>query len=688
MRNITRFSAFFLILTLLLPLLGCAGSTPDATTAVTTVPVTTAPTTPNTPDTLSDEAYFADFQPVLRFAALSDTHIDDRGTELEEQRLVKVLQTAKEYGKLDAVLIVGDFVDNGTLTSMEKVKGLLTENTDADTKHLVSLGNHEYYVERENTAARFESVFGAPIHEHQVINGFHFIKISPDETGNAYAPATISWLDAELAAAAADDPTKPIFVMQHHAAKNTLYYSDYRVAVDNLHPVLAKYPQVVDFSGHSHYPMHNPRQIWQGEYTALGTGTLSYHSLIINNLELPPWYSAVHDGTDGSWVLGHKKNKDGGEFYLVQVDAKGAVMIIAYDVNADAEICRYYIRTPSDPTTFRYTNARIAASQAPVFPANATAAVSNILYNGFDLTFPQASCEDMVESYRVEVYSGEELVNTTILTSCFYLTPQPTTMVAKVRGLQASTTHTVKVFAVNAYNKDCTQPLTATVTTAVLDLTAAETAPNPDIFQTVFDKNGSFDAISGEKLTQVGGGMIGTSPSLQRSVAVLLGNACFTFDGFSAHHAALSKSVSFETVFKVNDFMSSSYVPFGNMQNGGLGFQIDANGMMKFSVYVDSSIRTVTSYPLEVDQYYHLVGTYDGQMLRIYVNGAPVNELAAPGKITWPTDETAQYLTVGGDTGLNNKPETTFRGELVAANVYSGVLSAEEVYRIYLDSGL
>lgn len=667
-----RLIALALLAALLLPLLGCSQSDP----------------TPTTPAAITDEAYFADFQPVLRFAALSDSHIDDQGTELEEQRLVKVLQTAKSYGKVDAVLIAGDFSDYGTQSSMEKIRDLLTANIDLDTQLLITLGNHEYYVDKDNAAARFETVFGTTANRHVIVNGFHFIGFSPDTTGNAYSSETLSWLEDELAIAAADDPTKPIFVVQHHPVSDTLFRSDYTVAVNNLAPIFEKYPQIVDFSGHSHYPSQNPRQIWQGEYTALGTGTLSYHSLQINNLELPPWYSAVHDGTEGSWVLGHKKNKDGGEFYLVEADAKGALRIIAYDVNAEAEICRYYIRTPSDPSTFRYTDARIAASQAPVFPANASTTLVNTYYNGFDLSFPQATCDDLVESYRVEVYLEGELVNTTILTSCFYLTPKPTTMVAKVRGLQASTEHTVKIYAVNAYNKDCAQPLTATVTTGELNLTAADTAPAPDVFSLTFRDGSAYDAVSGEKLTQFGAMMVGNSAALQRPVAVLTSNSCYTFSGIQNYYTDLTQSVTFETVFKLTEYNAYTRVPFGNMQNGGLGFQIDPNGMMTFSVYVDGSIRTVASYPLELGQYYHLAGTFDGKTLRIYVNGAPVNELAAPGKITWPTDSTAQYLAIGGDSGTNNTPECVIRGEVVQANVYSGVLTAEEIYRLYLDLGL
>ena len=643
------------------------------------------------PTEQAEPNYFEAFQPVLRFAVFSDSHIDDQGTEQEEQRMVKLLQTANSYAakdanhsKLDAVLVAGDFVDYGTKTSMEKFRDLMADHITADTKAMISLGNHEYYVDKENTAARFEAVFGAPINEHLVMGGFHFIKISPDVDGNSYSAATVAWLEQELAAAAAEDPTKPIFVMQHHAVKDTLFLSDYTVAVDNLHSVFAKYPQIIDFSGHSHYPMHNPRQIWQGEYTALGTGTLSYHSLIINNLELPSWHTAVHDGNDGSWVLGHKKNKDGGEFYLVEVDAKGAVMIIAYDINADKEIRRYYIQTPSDPDSFLYTDARIAASAAPVFAEGATATVSGIAHNGFDLSFPQATCDDVVESYRVEVYQNGSLANTTILTSCFYMDPLPTTMVAKVRGLQANTAYTVKVFAVSAYNKDCQVPLTASVTTGALNLTAADSVPQADVLQTVFSQNGSYDAVSGKVLTPSGTVMISNTSSLQRPTAVLLGGGCYKFEDFKDYYSAMEQSVTFEITFKFNEYDYYTRSPLANMQSGGLGFEIDPNGLMKFSVNVGGSYRTVSAYPLKLGQYYHLVGTYDGEKLAIYVNGAPVNELAAPGKITWPADESTQYLAIGGDSGIE-KPENTIRGELAVANVYATVLTPEEVYRAYLD---
>ena len=37
--------------------------------------------------------------------------------------------------------------------------------------------------------------------------------------------------------------------------------------------VLAKYPQVVTFSGHLHFPLNDPRSIWQASFTSFGCGS-------------------------------------------------------------------------------------------------------------------------------------------------------------------------------------------------------------------------------------------------------------------------------------------------------------------------------------------------------------------------------------------------------------------------------
>jgi hypothetical protein len=48
---------------------------------------------------------------------------------------------------------------------------------------------------------------------------------------------------------------------------------------DDIIAILNDYPQVIDFSGHSHAPINDPRSIHQKYITSLNTGSLSYFEL-------------------------------------------------------------------------------------------------------------------------------------------------------------------------------------------------------------------------------------------------------------------------------------------------------------------------------------------------------------------------------------------------------------------------
>lgn len=41
-------------------------------------------------------------------------------------------------------------------------------------------------------------------------------------------------------------------------------------------PILSKYPQAVVFSGHSHFPLGDPRSIHQNIYTSVNDGSTTY----------------------------------------------------------------------------------------------------------------------------------------------------------------------------------------------------------------------------------------------------------------------------------------------------------------------------------------------------------------------------------------------------------------------------
>ena len=242
------------------------------------------------------------FAPVIRFAAASDIHTRSKGSEQATQdeldassaRLSGLFsesyayaQSNPYYQKLDAVILVGDYTDHGRQAQYDSIKRAFRNVRNAEeTQLLACLGNHEFWDTGENgttststakTYARFQSFFGMEADSHVVINGFHFIGVSPDtHGGRSYTIEKSTWLKGELETALADDPTKtkPIFVYLHMTpndlAESETYSNRY------IKSRLASYPQVVVLAGHSHQIANNPRAITQGDYTVVNTGTMAY----------------------------------------------------------------------------------------------------------------------------------------------------------------------------------------------------------------------------------------------------------------------------------------------------------------------------------------------------------------------------------------------------------------------------
>lgn len=78
-------------------------------------------------------------------------------------------------------------------------------------------------------------------------------------------------------------------------------------------PVLNLFPQIIDFSGHSHYPINDPRSCGQYFFTSFGCGTLSYVEL-----EDGMTYGSVPPNAH-----------EFAQFYIVEVYADNAVAVFA-----------------------------------------------------------------------------------------------------------------------------------------------------------------------------------------------------------------------------------------------------------------------------------------------------------------------------------------------------------------------
>jgi len=392
------------------------------------------------------------FKPVLRFMVVSDIHYKDEHS-VERDRFRNAIQYAYEiaessetYKKLDAVYIVGDFADNGSEIQMKAIKATLDENLRPGTATGLTLASHEYSQKNggeEAARERFTQIFGLPHDFHDVINGFHFIGVTTTR-GCHFDDPQKAFARTELAKAAADGARKPIFFFQHPHITDTVYGS-INWGEDDLTAILMDYPQIIDFSGHSHAPINDPRSIHQKHFTSLGTGTLSYFEL---------------DEFDKIYGTIPEDEHDAAQMLIVEADAENRVRVYPYDVLTKRCFPQTWrIDVPSEPREFLYTDSRYKTADAPVFAADAKISVTDITEDGAVISFPQAApaaCDDYVNSYDIILREAATGIIKKQLSfwSKYYLYDMPPALSRWIRGLRGGTEYAVEVYA-NSFWKTC-----------------------------------------------------------------------------------------------------------------------------------------------------------------------------------------------------------------------------------------
>ena len=401
-----------------------------------------------------------DFVPVLRFIASSDTHVRD-DSDVTAQRIGKMLSLVygiaeedENYDKLDAILIAGDLTNDGTKTEFDKFSKAVKDSLKGDTRFLgVVAKNHDgYKMSRTELRDYYNKDTGNDADFNVVINGYHFIGLSASpNNAEHYDKAQIKWLDEQLKNATAENPDKPVFVMHHEHNRDTVYgsssYDGWGVTFFN--DTLKKYPQVVDFSGHSHYPLNDPRSIWQGEYTAIGTGAIYYSEFTIDLKRT--YHPADSNDTATCWIA--------------EVDAANRLRLRGMDVEAGECLCEYILENPANPENREYTpEKRKAASKAPEFDKDAKAEVT-ATPGGCRITVPAAASKDgmPVVLYRANAKNslGIKSADTWTLPS-YYRAVEQDEIELNLFGLPKGD-YTVSVVAENAYGGD-SEALEATVT--------------------------------------------------------------------------------------------------------------------------------------------------------------------------------------------------------------------------------
>ncbi|WP_128855715.1 LamG-like jellyroll fold domain-containing protein [Bacillus sp. CDB3] len=606
----------------------------------------------------------------LVFPVVSDVHIKDSGTDdtFRWKRAIEQFNTLAP--KQDAFVIVGDFTNFGLAPEYDRFMQVYNENANKDAVRMTSLGNHDYWngLSVEGAQKRFLEKTGMEsIYYHKVVKGYHFLVMSPEDgtTHGYYSDKQINWLKEEMAKAQKDDPEKPIFVFLHQHIKDTVYGSQEWGTKDSakINAVLKEYPQVITFSGHSHYPLDDPRSIHQKDFTSVGTSSVSYMEVEGGKVQgnIPPGASTLSQGL------------------LVEVDDK-EVTINRRDFHTNSWTGDpWKIKLPTKKEGFNYVEDR--DKEKPYFAKDAKLAVSNVTENAATVTFPQALDNLLVHSYRLQAKDKEtgEIKNKLLAFSEFYRDPVPKELTFTLAGLDGGKTYTLEVVAIDSFGNESAQPLTAEITTKKDNIDPNVKVPKADVFDVNF-LDGTFKDNSpfGTKGDVKGNVSIEYDKALKKNVMKLNGKAnTFGYLPFSAtQKEKVANSFTLETVFSMNEIRGQGILQ--NTESGGIGFESTGDGNVELWAHIGGSYKRVGT-KLEANKTYHLTGTYNGSEVAIYVDGKKVNSQPAQGKVYHPNVPFA----LGADPDSNGNGGIPLNGQIALAKLYSKALSSSEVLAAY-----
>ncbi|MCK8486081.1 metallophosphoesterase [Paenibacillus sp. MBLB2552] len=205
---------------------------------------------------------------LLAFQVITDTHVRADEQHTHNVNLELALRDIVENGAESAgIMHAGDVTDHGFPEEYEawnriweQFGGRLPPLYVTMGNHDVALGNWEARLGQFLRGTGTEDIY----HDHW-IDGYHFVFLGTEEGLELFSSLSekqLAWLDDKLGESATAD--RPVFVFLHQPLMNTVAGSYeaqrwYGVVQDaELRAVLARHPQAILFTGHTHWELDAP----------------------------------------------------------------------------------------------------------------------------------------------------------------------------------------------------------------------------------------------------------------------------------------------------------------------------------------------------------------------------------------------------------------------------------------------
>ena len=684
----------------------------------------------------SDE--FDPSQVVLSFGAISDVHINSTSNAYAD-KMRSALQQLKSKASetdsdgIDGIVVAGDLTDQpaSTRAQIGYFKTIYEQVfRPQEVPMIYTIGNHDAnpsYWWTSNTiiqAAVMSEVLGATYFlceqpdskrasyecRHDVIgNRLHVLSITPTGTYPVTYPAEAkAWLDEELAGLTETDPESFIVVNTHPMIENTTYGSllgtpmgiaqsdiwsaDDAWATRDLTDILKKYPQVVTFGGHLHFPLNDPRSIHQGDFTSFGCASVRY--MAIEN--------GKYQDMRGSTVMNDCEQFSQG--WLIQLDVNGNMRATAMDFYHSAVIgTPYDIPYPRADKSHlsKYGSDRATRNHSPQLDPSKVVVTTRQLgtQTSGSVTWAAADDDEFVHHYVLELTKDGLSVLRYKYLADFYLHPQPSGMKQSWTSSLGSLSPGNYQLTLTAYDSwdasvTCTQSFTVEAPKPV------EPAVYADIDfggGAITDRLGKLQITNRDasvsEMTLSHAGVSHTLPALQcgasKYVTCQFGEVLSTSD----MTALLSGGFSVEAMFVDRAPGAGSITTHGvvcGTQAGGWGLALRPSGAPYFIVGEGASNTWKSvdgSAALSTTELTHVVCTYDvfGGKMHIYINGKLSASTPITGVYNNGSGTAYNRFCLGADISLTDgQPDFPCTDMVITdAKFYTGALDAAAVQAAY-----
>lgn len=632
------------------------------------------------------------FEGYPSFIVMSDVHLGASGSQA---RVTKSLQTMYDNsGDVDAIIVNGDLTDNGNLDQYQQMTAIFNDYDivpDGVARYFV-MGNHEWYTNDGNGSMNNYNTLGVDHDKYFDIKGYPFIYIGMSGGGeNDYSDASLAFLKQSLDDAVLRYPGKPIFVFTHIPGYGTVQgtgASDGGWGSTKITNVLNDYPMVMNFSGHTHLSERCPTTINQNTFTSLNDG---------GNKDIWTQTGIDDDGTHPDGALA--------EGMIVTVEDASNIAVRRIDGQRGEEIGETLnFPAPYDGTNFTYKDYK---GSKPYFADDAEVRQEQVQPTQRRVTFSQASIQDddpnnVVLYYRVEIVNAndEAVASGKRCSQFYYGSDMPAELSIVLSGLDAESQQELraKVTAIDPFGNESDPVYSPTFRVGEYTPDPSATLPTADLLDLAVDDNGVGTDKSAAGTPLITGA---TSPIPFYDPDYKLSGAKFSQDGSQFYAIDLDANTNvanaLQNEFTMEVFFTSydvngggndqAQTPMSAQEGGGSGFWMYNGGGMYFYAGNPAGgyYELAPTANLRNGEYSHMVATYDGSKLKLYLNGYPAGEMDAAGPLTLPIS-TGRYLVIGGDANTAGHAQATLNGVVLIARLYSRAITRDEDYLLYQDA--